>query len=139
MNEEERGFTIKDKRRIFKQEEKEEKGPEAQTKPEEAQTKPEEAQTKPEEAQTEVPLPEVNFSTFILSLSSSVLMHLGEIPDPISKEKKKDLSLAKHTIDVMGMLQEKTEGNLTDNEKKLMDGILYDLRMRYVQQVGKPR
>jgi len=132
MNEEERGFTIKDKRRIFKQEEKEEKGPEAQT-------KPEEAQTKPEEAQTEVPLPEVNFSTFILSLSSSVLMHLGEIPDPISKEKKKDLSLAKHTIDVMGMLQEKTEGNLTDNEKKLMDGILYDLRMRYVQQVGKPR
>ena len=132
MNEEERGFTIKDKRRIFKQEEKEEKGPEAQT-------KPEEAQTKPEEAQTEVPLPEVNFSTFILSLSSSVLMHLGEIPDPISKEKKKDLSLAKHTIDVMGMLQEKTKGNLTDNEKKLMDGILYDLRMRYVQQVGKPR
>lgn len=125
MNEEERGFTIKDKRRIFKQEEKEEKGPEAQT--------------KPEEAQTEVPLPEVNFSTFILSLSSSVLMHLGEIPDPISKEKKKDLSLAKHTIDVMGMLQEKTKGNLTDNEKKLMDGILYDLRMRYVQQVGKEK
>lgn len=125
MSEEERGFTIKDKRRIFKQEEskKEEKEPKAQT--------------KPEEAQTEVPLPEVNFSTFILSLSSSALMHLGEIPDPVSKEKKKDLPLAKHTIDVIGMLQEKTKGNLTDNEKKLMDGILYDLRMRYVQQVGK--
>lgn len=125
MSEEERGFTIKDRRRIFKQEgpKKEEKEPEARA--------------RSQETRTEVPLPEVNFSTFILSLSSSALMHLGEIPDPVSKEKKKDLSLAKHTIDVIGMLQEKTKGNLTDNEKKLMDGILYDLRMRYVQQVGK--
>ncbi len=125
MDQQGNGFVIKDKRRIFKEEEpkKEEKEPKAQA--------------KAEEAQFGIPLPEVNFSTFILSLSSSALMHLGEISDPVSKEKKKDLPLAKHTIDIIGMLQEKTKGNLTDNEKKLTDGILYDLRMRYVQQTGK--
>lgn len=127
MDQEGNGFVIKDRRRIFKEEdttkEKEDKQPKGTE--------------QPEETHTQVPLPEVNFSTFILSLSSSALMHLGEIPDPVSKEKRKDLSLAKHTIDIIGMLQEKTKGNLTDNEKKLTDGILYDLRMRYVQQVGK--
>ncbi len=79
-------------------------------------------------------LPEINFSTFIVSLSSSALIHLGLAPDPVSGETRKDLALAKQTIDILGILKEKTTGNLTDEETQLMDSILYDLRMRYVQE-----
>ena len=57
-----------------------------------------------------LPLPEVNFSSLILSLSSSVLFHLGEIPDPQTGEKTKDLPVAKHGIDTIAMLKEKTKG-----------------------------
>lgn len=136
--EEERGFTVKDKRRIFREGESEAKESGADAKADEAEA-PGETEPKEdvEKTQTEIPLPEVNFTTFLLSLNSSALLHLGEIADPISKEKNRDLSLAKHTINVIAMLQEKTRGNLTEDEKRLVDGILYDLRMRYVQQVGK--
>ncbi len=138
MDEEERGFTVKDKRRIFKEGQSEAKESGADAKAEEAEAPRE---TEPEEdiksTRTEIPLPEVNLTTFMLSLNSSALLHLGEIADPISKEKNRDLSLAKHTIDVIAMLHEKTKGNLTEDEKRLVDGILYDLRMRYVKQVGK--
>lgn len=81
-------------------------------------------------------LPEINFSNFILSLSTSALLNLGEIPDPISKEKKEDLDMAKQTIDILGVIQEKTKGNLTKEEDSLMENLLYDLRMRYVKKKG---
>ena len=79
-------------------------------------------------------LPEVNFSTFIFSLSSSAFLHFGEIPDPASGKKKKNLPMAKHSIDILSMLEAKTKGNLTDDEKQLLENILYDLRMRYVKE-----
>ena len=79
------------------------------------------------------PLPEVNFATFIVSLSTEVLFHLGEFPHPVSGEKEKDLPLAKHAIDTLAMLKEKTQGNLTDEEQKLMEGMLYDLRMAFIR------
>ena len=81
-----------------------------------------------------VPLPEMNFTMFILSLSQSAFIHLGEIPDPISNEKRKDLPMAKQTIDILGMLKEKTKGNLTKDEDGFLESILYDLRMRYVKE-----
>ncbi len=88
---------------------------------------------KRQEKQNEIPpLPEVTFSTFILSINTSALVHLGVIPDPHSGEKREDKALAKHTIDTLAMLQEKTKGNLTEEEKGLLDGILYDLRMRFI-------
>jgi hypothetical protein len=77
-------------------------------------------------------LPAVDFHTFVLSLGSSALLHLGELEHPDSGETEKDLSLAKHTIDILSMLQEKTKGNLTPAEDKLMESLLYDLRLRYV-------
>jgi len=80
------------------------------------------------------PLPEIDFSTFIVSLSSSVLIHLGVVPDPMTGEKRRDLATAKQTIDMLGMLQEKTRGNLTSEENQLLEGLLYDLRMRYVSE-----
>ncbi len=67
-------------------------------------------------------------------MSTEVLFHLGEFPHPVSGEKKKDLFLAKHVIDTLSMLKEKTQGNLTEEEQKLMEGMLYDLRMAFSGQ-----
>jgi hypothetical protein len=84
----------------------------------------------------ETPLPEISFINFIFSLSTSALIQLGEIQDPITQQLAKNLPLAKQTIDLIGMLKEKTKGNLTSDEEKLLDGLLYDLRMRYVKTAG---
>jgi hypothetical protein len=127
MAEEEKGFIIKDKRSLDEEGTlKEERGEEEVPKKEEKREKPEEAEAK------RTPLPEVNFNSLIFSLSSSALLHLGEIADPHSGEKKKDLDLAKHTIDTIAMLKEKTAGNLDEEEAKFIEAILTDLRWRYV-------
>jgi hypothetical protein len=77
-------------------------------------------------------LPAVDFHTFVLSLGSSALLHLGELEHPDVGAPQKDLPLAKHTIDILVMLEEKTKGNLTPAEEKLIGSLLYDLRLRYV-------
>jgi uncharacterized protein DUF1844 len=78
-------------------------------------------------------LPAVDFHTFVLSLGSSALLHLGELEHPDVGAPQKDLPLAKHTIDILVMLEEKTRGNLTAAEEKLIASLLYDLRLRYVE------
>ena len=83
------------------------------------------------------PLPEISFSTFIISLSTQVLMHLGEIPNPLSGKSETDIPVAKQMIDIVGMLQEKTRGNLDAGEERLVEDILFDLRMKYVEAVKK--
>jgi hypothetical protein len=75
---------------------------------------------------------EFGFSTFILSLSTSALVHLGELPDPLSNTKEVNLQLAKQTISIIEMLKEKTEGNLTKEEENLIDSVLYDVRLKFV-------
>jgi hypothetical protein len=80
------------------------------------------------------PLPEVTFSTFVFSLSTSALIHLGEIADPQTNEVHRNLPLAKQTIDILGMLKDKTAGNLTSDEENLLSNMLYELRMKYVAQ-----
>lgn len=81
----------------------------------------------------DVALPSIDFSTFVLSLSHSALMHLGEAPDPETGKTDASLPLAKQTIDLIGMLEEKTKGNLTGEEERLIGQILFDLRMRFVE------
>jgi hypothetical protein len=78
-------------------------------------------------------MPEVTFAAFIISLNTSALFHLGEICAPGSEEKIKDLVLAKHAIDTLKLIYEKTSGNLTDEEDDLLKTVLFDLKMRYVQ------
>jgi hypothetical protein len=78
-------------------------------------------------------LPSIDFSTFVLSLSHSALMHLGEAPDPETGKTAASVTLAKQTIDLIGMLEEKTKGNLTGEEERLLGQILFDLRMRFVE------
>ncbi len=82
-------------------------------------------------------MPEVTFSAFIMSLNTSVLYHLGEIADPVSGEKIVDLDLARHGIDTLVLIQEKSKGNLTEDEEEMVKNILYDVKMRYVKAVKK--
>ena len=127
---EDKSFTIKDKRSFTPEGElKEEATPE-----EPKREAKEEAQ---EEKVWEAPLPEINFASFIFSLSTSALLHFGEITDPISNKKERNLPLAKQTIDLLGMLKEKTKGNLSNEEDDLLDNILYNLRMKYVEEMKK--
>ena len=78
-------------------------------------------------------LPSIDFTTFILSLSHSALMHLGEAPHPETGTVESSLPLARQTIDLIGMLEEKTKGNLTGDEERLIGQILFDLRVRFVE------
>ncbi len=77
-------------------------------------------------------MPEVTFAAFIMSLNTSALFHLGEIADPVTGQKTVDRELARHTIDTLVLLEEKTKGNLTDEEAQMLTGILYDVKMRFV-------
>ena len=79
-------------------------------------------------------MPQVTFSTFILSLASSALVQLGEVPNPESGATEQDLVIAKHTIDILTMLEEKTNQCLDSDEARLLEGILYELRMKYVMK-----
>jgi hypothetical protein len=80
------------------------------------------------------PLPSIDFATFILSLSHSALMHLGEAPHPDTNKVEANLSLAKQNIDLLGLMEEKTKGNLSGDEERLLAQVLFDLRMRYVER-----
>ena len=81
-------------------------------------------------------MPEVTFTAFVMSLNTSALYHLGEISDPVTGDRNQDLVLAKHTIDTLQLLEEKTKGNLNGEEQDLLKNVLYDLKMRYVQKVS---
>ena len=77
-------------------------------------------------------MPKPTFSTFVLSMASSTLVHLGEVPDPSTGKTTEDISLAKHSIDILTMLQDKIRNGLDKDESRLLDGLLYELRMKYV-------
>lgn len=80
-----------------------------------------------------IPLPPPDFSTLILSLSTTAMANLGLIPSLEKKETSVNLFLAKHTIDLINVLKEKTKGNLTPEEETLLNNLLYDLRLKYVE------
>ena len=80
-------------------------------------------------------MPEVTFMAFIMSLNTSALFHLGEIADPQTGEKMIDFSLARHAIDTLVLLREKTKGNLDSDESEMLKNVLYDVKMRFVQVV----
>lgn len=85
------------------------------------------------ETQDGAALPKVDFSSFILSLYSSGLVQLGRVEDPSTGTKQMNLTMAKHTIDMIEMLQEKTRGNLNGDEENLFKALLSELRMAYVE------
>ena len=77
---------------------------------------------------------EADFATFVYSLNTQALLFLGKIPNPMTGKYEKDVNMAKYLIDTIDMLSKKTEGNLDENEKKLVENILYDLRMAYISE-----
>ena len=131
-----KGFKISDKRRFTgegeargEQETREEPAPRTEA---EVQAGAEPAQEAPDRQEE---LPSVNFPTFIISLSTQALMHLGEIDNPVTGQVEKDVAVAKQTIDIIAMLSEKSKGNLDDTEEQLLKEVLYNLRMKYVEAV----
>ena len=86
-------------------------------------------------------MPAVSFAGFVLSLATTAAVHFGDIADPNTGERHQpDAQAAHQMIELIAMLQEKTKGNLTSDEAKLVDDLLYELRMRYVQaQQGERR
>lgn len=78
-------------------------------------------------------LPAVDFTTFVVSLSHSALLHLGDAPHPTEEKSNVDLPLARQSIDLLALIQEKTHGNLTGAEEQVLTQALYDLRLRYVE------
>ena len=132
---EERGFTISDKRFSAK----EESAPPAEQEREETPERPieeeplEEGKAPFDESADQEPAT-INFVTFLFSMSNNVLFHLGELQEQGGGEVETNLPMARQTIDILNMLEEKTKGNLTDEEATLLKDLLYDLKMRYVNK-----
>ncbi|MCX5833941.1 MAG: DUF1844 domain-containing protein [Deltaproteobacteria bacterium] len=130
-----KGFTVKDRRRFDEAGETKKELVGERT---EAAGQAEPAEH-PGEKSTAVPrdVPEIDFSTFVFSLGTSALFHFGDFPDPATQNVEKNLPAAKQTIDILGMLREKTRGNLASEEEQLLDNLLFELRMRYVKEMEK--
>jgi len=97
----------------------------------EQETKDQEQQTDSSKEKETEPF-QVDFSTFIMSLTSSAFYHLGDMPDPSTGKKEVNLPAVQQTIDMLIMLREKTKGNLKEDEKKLLEQLVYELQVKYV-------
>jgi len=139
----EKGFVIKDRRRFDDTGDVRPETPreEAAAKPQEPKPEAKTAEPRSEEpkqqAQADAPFPDLNFATFVFSLGTSAMYHFGDFPDPVSKKAERNLEAAKQTIDILGILKDKTKGNLSDDEDRLLESLLYELRMRYVRETTK--
>jgi len=138
-----KGFTVKDKR-IFSENSEDKTTTEDKPNDSNLKNSPH-IDEKPQKSRVDennnatTSIPEINFSSFILSLSSSALFHFGEIPDPVTNKKQRNLLMAKQTIDILGVLKEKTAGNLTKEEDALFENLLHDLRIRFVDESKKEK
>jgi hypothetical protein len=140
MDEEKKGFVVKD-RRLFDESgaarQEEAKQAEGKTQePPQPEPPPSPAADQTATGKDQGPLPEMDFAGFILSLSTTAMYHFGDFPDPETKTASRNLPAAKQTIDLLSILKAKTEGNLDEDEKQLLDGILYELRMRFVTEMN---
>jgi len=139
----EKGFVIRDRRLFDETGEARREGPGPEAKAEDE--KPVRAEEKVDDTGKQSPeedldgyLPEVNFMNFVFSLSTTAMFHFGDFPDPASGKAKMNMAAAKHTIDTIAMLAAKTKGNLDNNEKTMLEAVLFELRMRYVKESGAP-
>jgi hypothetical protein len=136
----EKGFVIKD-RRLFDEsgtarsetDKKEEGRPTEEDKEEKLQTPS--SEEAPKEQQDEQ-VPEINFVSFIYSLATTAFYHFGDFPDPATNKTSRNLPAAKQTIDILNILKSKTQGNLDQGEKQMLEDILYELQMRYVKETS---
>lgn len=132
---EKRGFKVEDRRRFAESGETRTEAPESlPTGGSAASVAPAGAHTAPPRSAAPPPM-DLSFSTFVISLSTQALAHLGEIEGPVDRRRAIDLGAAKQLIDILGILKDKTKGNLDTMEAGLLDKVLYDLRLCYVERV----
>ncbi len=129
-------FKVTD-RRQFTSEGETRQDPEPQPEPSEAPPPPAEPlreapQKAPPDSADEDSQEGMNFASFLLSLATTGMVHLGEIPEPSTGQTLENLEAARQMIDILGILKEKTEGNLTPEESQLMENMLYEMRMRFL-------
>jgi hypothetical protein len=130
----ERSFTVSDKRFSARRESGErpsERSPAAASTERSPEAQPHKAEQRATAAE------EINFASFLISLGTQAFMHLGDIPNPMTQQREKDLPAAKQMIDILGILEGKTKGNLAADEERLLQQLLLDLRLRYVRETGQ--
>ncbi len=130
--EESSGFKVTDKRKFADDGDRREETSPAEPEAPAAEEKAADEQGPEDNPTIDPSMMEVNFSNFILSLGTSAVLHFGEFPDPSTGTQEQNLPMAKHTIDILNMLRDKTSGNLEAEEEKLLSDLLYQLRMKYV-------
>lgn len=137
----ETGFTVSDKRQFTKEGQRRATTDRAETPQASAPPPPRQEAPRVEEPRQTGPvfedmpphdMPPADFSTFVAMLANNVVMLLGQIPDPVTQQRRVDFPQAKHTIDLLVMLREKTQGNLTAQEEQLLRELLPQLQMAYV-------
>ena len=136
MNEkedQEKSFSFVDKRRVISDDTEEQPSHSAEEPEAEEKQLEEKSEVLSNAEEEGTPAPPIDFSTFILSLSSSAAYHMGGFLDPVSGKTSVNLDLAKQTIDIIAMLKEKSKGNLTEDEEKLISYVLYDSQMKFVE------
>jgi hypothetical protein len=133
---EEQGFRVTDKRSF-----REDGEPSA---PEDSEKAEEELKNEPSPAREEKPpekepppRPPIDFPSYILSYYTQGLVLLGEVPNPYTNKKEEDVEAARHTIDILSMLEEKTKGNLSNDEQQLLGSVLYELRMKFMAKTSR--
>jgi hypothetical protein len=133
---EEQGFRVTDKRGF-----REGGETQASESPEKADEKPagEPAAAAESKApgQEAPPRPPIDFPSYLLSYYTQGLVLLGEVPNPYTNKKEEDIEAARHTIDILSMLEEKTKGNLAKDEQQLLESVLYELRMKFMAKTNR--
>ncbi len=133
---EEQNFRVSDKR-IFR-EDGELRDPEKQEKTEETAAAQSSSAAEIKSSSEEAPpRPPIDFPSYILSYYTQGLVLLGEVPNPYTNKKEEDTQGARHTVEILTMLQEKTRGNLSKNEEQLLENVLYELRMKYMAKTNQ--
>jgi hypothetical protein len=79
----------------------------------------------------------IDFPSYVLSYYTQGLVLLGEVPNPYTNKKEEDLEAARHTVDILGMLKDKTKGNLTKEEEQLLESVLYEMRLKYMARINQ--
>lgn len=126
---EESGFIVNDKRSAYQSDDEIQSG-DAEKEKEDAKRKQQEAHA--QEQDPHGGAPEIDFSTFVMSLASSAFYHLGDMPDPMTGQIEQNLPAVRQTIDILTMLHQKTKGNLDAQEDKLLGQLIYELQMKFV-------
>ena len=133
---EEQSFRVTDKRGF--REDSEARAPETSDKTQEKPANEATSSTGDKPSDQELPpRPPIDFPSYILSYYTQGLVLLGEVPNPYTNKKEEDVEAARHTIDILSMLEQKTKGNLTKEEEQLLEGVLYELRMKFMAKTNR--